>query len=304
MKKLIILGLLFSTMAMGREIIFSNKINPDHLKKLQNDLRVVKNMEFANKTPARTLKALGIPELNSETAHQWLTTRVGYIIEDQSVERLRELLKKEVINIEEENFVYSPYRPKLIPQSIDGTSKQAKGVIIMSNLGTALYRWGKSSQYLLNFNMEPVNSKKKMDITIKSPRVGIIQIGEGLFAKDRNVNTKNAGAISNSIARLGTIFHEARHSDGHLKSLGFYHSICPAKHELAGLPACDENLNGSYTVGAVMLTEMLKACGDQCSATEKEVLKTLILDSYGRVQKTTTLGTPSTDLDARPEFIL
>jgi len=108
MKKLLVLGLLFSTMAMGREIIFSKNINPDHFKKLKNDLRVVKNMEFADKTPARTLKVLGISELNSEAAHQWLTTRIGYIVEDQNVERLRELLKKEVITIEEENFVYSP----------------------------------------------------------------------------------------------------------------------------------------------------------------------------------------------------
>lgn len=298
MKKLFTLGLLISTMsvAMSREIVFSKSIPLDQRKKLQNDLNAVKNMTFSEKTPARTLKVLGIRELDNHSAYKWITNRIGHIIEDQNVTRIKDLVTNKVVNIEEVNFSYDT--------SLDlPLAQNEPALIVMSNLGTAIYKWGKRTNTLLSFNVDAKIHNRNKNIIIRSPRIGIVQIGAGLFSKNLSANSKNPAAISNSIVRLGTIFHEARHSDGNGEKLGFYHSVCPINHDLAGLPACDENLNGAYTVGAMMLKEMSKACGDQCSAKEKEILRILVLDSYNRVQKTTSSGTPSKDLDARPESI-
>ena len=72
---------------------------------------------------------------------------------------------------------------------------------------------------------------------------------------------------------------------------------------MAGAYACDENLNGPYTVGALMTTEMLKACDDSCSEREKEILKLIALDSAGRVMTTTHKGTKATNWNAAPESL-
>ena len=81
------------------------------------------------------------------------------------------------------------------------------------------------------------------------------------------------------------------------------HTNCPAGHDYAGQPACDENLNGPYTVGTLMMAEMSKACEENCSEKDKETLKLLVLDSASRILTTTHKGEVSKDWDARPESL-
>ena len=139
---------------------------------------------------------------------------------------------------------------------------------------------GKQSKVLL--------ALKKTDgsvLPLVSPHRGFIQIGEGLFLPRLRVNPAAQDLPANSVERLSTFFHESRHSDGHGKSLGFTHAICPEGHPYAGYPACDKNLNGPYTVGAQVLKTMAQACGD-CSVKEKTIMKMIEADSRSRILKT------------------
>jgi hypothetical protein len=149
----------------------------------------------------------------------------------------------------------------------------------MSNLGAGLYLMAKQRQILLAMR----RSDGKI-IPVTSPRVGLVQIGEGLFFKKFQVNPEVPGAPANSVSRLSTIFHEARHSDGHGESLSFGHAYCPSGHAYEGYPACDRNLNGPYTIGAQMLKTLTQGCGD-CSIKEKTILKAIEADSRSRVLK-------------------
>ncbi len=298
-------------MVSASEIIISKEVSNSHKKKLEQDFLVLKNLEFKKNAELQTLKVLEIDELTSETAQTWLHDRVSYIVEDQNFILYSQLMfQKKVLVLESNIDSYPEYIDPSMPfipavpatESFDFNTKK-QGIVVMTNIGTGIYKTGKMNRQLLGFEMSVDYEEDKINIPVTSPRTGIIMIGEGLFHADSLINKRNTGAMSNSIKRLGTIFHEARHSDGNGKSLGFTHSPCPKGHDLAGLSACDENLNGPYTVGALMMKEMVKACDDNCSLKEKEMLKAAILDSFGRVQKKTRAGSRAVELDATPESI-
>jgi hypothetical protein len=122
---------------------------------------------------------------------------------------------------------------------------------------------------------------------IPSPRAGVAQIGKPLFemAGDMTPEQQKEHEYVLTAMRLSVYFHEARHSDGHGKSLGFMHAICPQGHDYEGLPACDSSLNGAYTVGAEILKTFLKNCKN-CSEADQQVLALMYLDSTSRVMPT------------------
>ena len=178
-----------------------------------------------------------------------------------------------------------------------------KAMTVMSNIGSALYMGGKNKRQIFNMKISRGLMRSAEKVSVISPRAGIIQIGEGLFAPELTINKDAPDAMINSIFRLSTFFHEARHSDGNGTSLAFSHAICPKGHAYEDEAACDESLNGSYTVGAVMLMEMAQGCGENCSEREKEILKVLILDDASRILKITHKGEVATDWDATPESL-
>ena len=172
--------------------------------------------------------------------------------------------------LEEPVRVPSPTQP-------DGTPR--KVMTVMSNTGAVLYYSGKKSGVYLGVDLASIGK-----VEIRSPRSGIIRVGEGLFSNSSTpTEMASPGA---TLFRLGILFHEARHSDGNGKTLGFFHAVCPDGHDYAGFQACDRNLNGPYTVGAVAARALLASCG-QCSETEKAKAALKVLDSFNRVIKTT-----------------
>ena len=136
-------------------------------------------------------------------------------------------------------------------------------------------------------------------VPITSPRTGIIQIGDGLFHDGFFREELPKDSVVRKVFRIQTFFHEARHSDGTGKSIGFLHALCPPGHAYAGVNACDRNSNGPYTVGALMIEQLEKACPN-CSTLEKETLQMLKLDGRSRIipQKD---GQPAQKWDAAPE---
>ncbi|MBC7714388.1 MAG: hypothetical protein H7177_13670 [Rhizobacter sp.] len=308
MKKLLVASLLVtSALAHANDIQLSRGIKSDLRDKIERDMNILDNFKFSSNTEARTLAIMGVSTLNAQTAGDWLNTRVNYVIEENALSTLKLLLKK-TIQVEREGVSFPnagilPY--SLDPQNNASTLFDAKnnedGVVVMSNIGSGLYMAGKNDGKVYALKVSRGLLKKATKVVVESPRAGIIQIGEGLFMKEITVNNDNPNSIANSINRLGTFFHEAKHSDGNGSSLGFAHSKCPTGHDLAGAYACDENENGPYSIGAAMTKEMLKSCDDTCTPREKEILKVIILDSESRVMHTTRRGSPATDWDSTPE---
>jgi hypothetical protein len=305
---------LTSAYAEKLDITLSNSIDLDMRTKIDKDLKNLDSMIFYKTVEPRTLKVMGLLSLSSHTLSRWLGQRVNYIISDES-DSTADLLTMKNIFISQ-NGVDFP-NSEILPYSLDVSSRFHKNLaetsnsnngsqasmIVMSNLGTALYMDGKDSNTIYGMNIVSSKTLENKKVIIKSPRAGIIQIGEGLFSPDLTINESNADAISNSILRLSVFFHEARHSDGNGKSLGFYHANCPKTHDYADQPACDENLNGPYAVGTLVLKEMVKNCSLHCNEAEKETLKTIIVDFYSRIIDKTHKGEKSTDWDATPETI-
>lgn len=322
MKKLLIASLLATsalTSANANDIILSKGIKSKLRDNIERDLDALDNLKFKDTTP-ETLKTLGLSSLSAQTASKWLGERVNYVVDENAISVLKLLLKK-VIFVEREGVTFPnanvvPYaldpvnqRPALLaeignlPLVTDKkeSDDEEKGFVVMSNVGAALYMGGKQQNQVYGMKVSRGLLKSPIKAVAESPRVGIIQIGEGLFMKELTLNNQNPNSVANSINRLATFFHEARHSDGNGSSLGFAHSSCPPGHDYSGAPACDENLNGPYTVGAIMALEMLKGCADSCTEREKEMLKLVVLDSQSRIMKTTYKGTPATVWDDAPE---
>ncbi len=302
MKKLILASLLATgaLTAEANDIVLSKSIKSGLRTKIERDLKLLSAFKFKGDTSAETLKLMGVSSLNAATAEDWLGDRVNYVIEENALSPLKLLLKKAIF-VEREGVTFP--NANILPHALSTghITEEEEGMVVMSNIGAGLYMAGKAESKVYGLKVSRGLLKSGLKVVVESPRAGIIQIGEGLFAREITVNNDRPDALSNSINRLGTFFHEARHSDGNGKSLGFAHIKCPAGHELEGMYACDENLNGPYTVGAAMTAEMLKSCNESCTEREKEILKVIILDSHSRVIKTTKTGQPSTDWDPTPE---
>lgn len=314
MKKFRVIGLVLATsisLVNASDIYLSSAIKPDLRSKIEKDLKIVENFNFNIKPNDQILKVMGISTLNGQSASEWLNTRVNYVVSENALS-LFNLLIKRVIFVDQKNVDYPnakiiPYSEEKLVQQISAETDKATNAensfTVMSNIGAALYMGGKNERQIYGMKISRGLFKKAEKVLITSPRAGIIQIGEGLFSNELAVNVEDPNALANSIFRLGTFFHEARHSDGNGKSLGFGHANCPAGHDYAGQPACDENLNGPYTVGALMMAEMAKGRGENCSLKDKETLKLIILDSASRILKTTHKGEQAQDWDSTAESL-
>lgn len=314
MNKMIVTALILATTSSAvsaSDILLSKSIQSDLRSKIEKDLNLIEGFKFKAKASDQTLKVMGMEALNAQTATEWLNKRVNYIVSENALSTFNLLIKR-IIFVDKKNVDYP--NADVTPYSADGSTQNnfvelggnlaSEGsFIVMSNIGSALYLGGKKERqvYGMKISRGLLRTAEKVEIT--SPRAGIIQIGAGLFAPELAVNIDNQDALANSIFRLGTFFHEARHSDGNGTSLGFLHTNCPAGHDYAGLAACDENLNGPYTVGTLMMAEMSKACEENCSEKDKETLKILVIDSASRILKTTHKGEISKDWDATPESL-
>lgn len=94
----------------------------------------------------------------------------------------------------------------------------------MTNIGAVLYQTGKDMGDLYSFRMDGIGS-----VVVKSPRTGILKIGSIYFNELYEDDSMSASSLKfiHSLYRMATLFHEARHSDGHGDSLGFFHVKCP-----------------------------------------------------------------------------
>ncbi len=231
-----------------------------------------------------TRQLLETPRVSAPQLKSWLSSRMKAVISEKTdIETSVRIVSRAAYyqnggTMPEIDAPVPTPTPK--PAPTDGSGKPAfKPMVVMSNMGTAIYMYGKKNAKLLGLQ----GSDGKV-MEIRTPRDGLVQIGEGLFHERLRVNPERVDLPANRLARLSTYFHEARHSDGNGKSLGFAHAMCPVGHAYQGYYACEKNLNGPYTIGAMVLKKLTEACSD-CSAKEKTTLQMIQADSLSRVLK-------------------
>lgn len=238
-----------------------SSVPKEHEEGLKSDIRYVFNSKHKN-IDQNFLAVSGLTEVTGPILHNWLINRVRYVVGER-------------FDLEQNAEGYRGFKyPKTLSPSTGGSNQQAT-VVVMSNLGGALYMFGKGQDLLMRLNLDGDR------IFINSPRAGILQIGEGLFHPKAQLNN-DLHSSANSIQRIGTLFHEARHSDGNGKSLSFAHEMCPEDHPLAFNFACEKVANGPYSVGAYSTRQFLANCSD-CSELDKTLLQLRIVDSLGRI---------------------
>lgn len=179
-----------------------------------------------------------------------------------------------------------------IPAELENSAQSASGFSVAQNVGTSMYYQIRMLGH--PYGLFEVDGKK---IPIRSTRVGLIQLGDG-FTKDRTPS----GQVIDSLFRVGTLVHEARHSDcsgglpervviehrGGLpisdRSCGHIHTICPPGHEYAGNSSCEAHPWGAYAVEAVLFQAVAEAC-EGCSSKQKQAAKLMALDRLSRLDE-------------------
>ncbi|WP_417335824.1 hypothetical protein [Halobacteriovorax marinus] len=245
-------------------IFLDSSIPSFQLHALKGDLTYLyKKEKVADDESFQTL--LELDSIDGPTLYNWIYNRVKYIIGEEYQIRGRNYVTRR-------DFQF-PSTP--LPEDAFDSHDAYGGSVIMSNIGAGLYLDGKKKKILKGIKLQ----RKKVYAT--TPRVGILQIGQGLFA-DRIMINDNINSEANTIKRLGTLFHEARHSDGNGNHIGFYHHRCPIGHSLYGFSACEPYANGSYTIDAVATKKLLEDC-KSCSLEDRSALEAKIADSFDRV---------------------
>lgn len=266
----------------GTGISLATDMRIEHQRRILRDLRYLSSTEMRIMDPEIN-RVMGIREANANTMKDWLGERISVIVSPDidlstAVQKLPE------------NFAYpNQFEENNIPSGASA--------VVMTNIGAGLYLRGKTRNVLYGITI-PGFSK----IEIRSPRVGIVRVGDELFSPSLQrfgLAGNDVNSEPYTIQRLGTFFHEARHSDGNGEHLGFPHAVCPEGHDFAGIKACDHTQNGSYTVGALAIRAFLKSCKN-CSVAELEVLKLKTLDSFNRVLESTDEN-QTKDWDPQPE---
>lgn len=286
--RVLMLLLLASQSFAGIQV--ENRVKRSQRKLLKRDLERLKNLSFNNSSEEtlNTMKDIyGLSTIDALSLDSWLDERVNYVIK-QTPQGFLSMVRT-IIRFGVPKY-YSTWPNTPLPRvpeglGLEGEPNEKKKVYtVMANIGTALYYAGKKSRnyaygYRFKTGMIPVLNIKKIYAT--SPRVGIIAVGEGLFHKKLQINGEKK-SMANSLHRISTFLHEARHSDGNGLSTGFFHAICPKGHDYEGHGACDDNINGPYKIGALATKTFSENC-DECSVKDRELLRANALNSFARI---------------------
>lgn len=302
MNKLLIGTLLLAHSAVfASDIVLSSKIEKQLTLKIQEDLKVLKSLSFKEEAESETLKLLKIKELTADSLSAWIHKRVNYIVEESYLGKSQNSFGDNVF-LAEKNVSYP--HPNIYPHSVKDLFSENTGTMsTMQNTGSSIYLTGKFEKKLYGITISQDLIQTPLKVLVKSPRVGLIQIGTGLFHPLGSINPNDEKSLANSLGRIATFAHEARHSDGNGMSAGFGHSKCPAGHAMEGSYSCDENLNGPYSIAASLLLEFVKECQGKCSIREQSSLIMAAFDSQSRVLKTDNKGKPSFEWDETPESL-
>jgi hypothetical protein len=300
LKHLILLALFspviaFADAPLAERFQFASDVPANQVERIQGDLAHLETLEFKFQD-SEALATLDIPEMSGRSLGSWLSARVHYILSEAF-----DPSDSVYVAISEDFHYENTDFPTLDQPATENVSTNKPKYMVAQNLSSAIYYNGKMYGQLLEAEIPGLGT-----IPVRSPRVGIMKIGEGLFQpllerygwSGKSIDTETARLI-----RLGALFHEARHSDGNGKSLGFFHARCPEGHDYAGRVVCDRSLNGAYAVGGLVERNLLKQC-EHCTVAEREAFRLYTYDSFNRiihVSRDAGATVVSGFSDARPE---
>ena len=227
-------------------------------------------LDSSNPDVISMAKVMKTDDVSPAGLQSWMEDRVQYILKG-------DFDFKTHLYYSNRSFEYP--NPSIMPDdrtgqpSLIATTASTASNIVMANMGTAVYAMGKRDGQLLTVNVPGIGY-----VSVTSPRTGILEIGPGMFPEW----SQGVQESVINIFRIATLFHEARHSDGNGKSLGFMHFKCPPGHDYAGQYACDVGLNGAYTVGAMLFKNLMNTCTD-CTPGSMATLRFLYRDVASRI---------------------
>jgi hypothetical protein len=253
------------------DFVFSSSLPIEQAERITQDLDAFKNSSLSDPDP-EMIRIMGIPDASVASMTSWLTARVHYIVEED----FQPFNGRVLMTLS--SFRYP--HPGIFPIEEEPTVTLGIGNpsrLVMNNLGASLYQVGKSSGALLLVAIDGVGK-----VPVKSPRVGIIQVGDGMFYTGfKNLQGLSIDSQAYRSFRVASLYHEARHSDGNGVSLGFSHAVCPSGHEYEGMKACDRNSNGPYTIEALLIKSMMRSCQD-CTVSDLEAMKLMAINYKNR----------------------
>lgn len=251
---------------VANDLRFAKTVNAAQRAALNESIAVLHALP-AGAVDSRLLEIMKVSDLSGPTLQRWVEDRVHTIVGS---------------DFDLEHSLYLPERtgftfpfPDVFPDPDAGVTQELSGKaeVVMANVGTAIYYVGKKQARLVGLKVPGVG-----EVPVTSPRVGILQIGPGLFPG----GVSQSQNLAYDIYRASTLFHEARHSDGRGKTLGFMHAECPTGHDYAGMHACDYAANGPYTIGARILKNLKARCA-ACTKSQKTTLDGVYLEIANRV---------------------
>jgi len=260
--------------------------------KLDNTISSAQRAELVNaynsldSSPMRSpepelLRIMKLNDASASSIRGWIEDRVQYIVGESF--NLEDRASPDNRNFTYENPGVFPSVFEELRRSNETISAQTQNMIVMSNVGVALYAIGKKNRHLVNLSIDGVGA-----IPLTSPRVGVLQIGAAF-----SEITKAADPLVAQSYHISTLVHESRHSDGNGKSLGFLHEKC-SSGDYAGRHACDKASNGAYKLDALVTRSYLRSCVS-CTPRQTQILKIIYLDSESRVLP------GAVEFDAQPE---
>lgn len=245
-------------------VVMDGSVPEDQRNLIDLDLSNLSNLNLS--VNSSDLQVLSVGSFSGPDLISWFRTRVNYVV-------------GESFDYAEQASIVGTlsYRPQILASTVlsDDFLAQDSLVTIMVNIGSALYRYGKNNSSVITLDVAGKT------VYVKSPRVGVIQIGEGLFTSWSVRNTAR-DTLANSLIRLSVFFHEARHSDGNGDNVTFPHAKCPDWHDYSGNYSCDKSTNGPYVVDSIMLKNLRNACTN-CSNTELQTFKAFQADAESRL---------------------
>ena len=217
---------------------------------------------------------MGISDFSTASLNRWFATRMHYIVsEDYSWKSNYQIQR-----------VFSAS-----PTVVADSSQQTSATTNASNMGGEIYLYQVPLGMVLNISVDGNM------FTIDTPRVGFVRIGPGLFS--RRIRSGSVTSLANSLLRLTTLFHEARHTDFNGSNAAAPHIVCTNIPELNGDYACEGYRNGPYEVGVAVLRHFLGSYSSKLTSEERADLN-MILASYAK-----RLSPDATFQDDRPEKI-
>lgn len=218
----------------------------------------------------RLLEIMKLPAGDHRAMLSWLEERVQYILTPRTS-------SSKIVNVRKNHRFENP--GVFPPAFLGEDTVAAKGKLVMANLGVIFYLQDKKKGELRGLLADGIGT-----VQFTSPRAGVLMIDAGLLGV---VPADYPNAVK--VFQLSTLLHEARHSDGNRQTTGFLHAKCPESHRYAKQFACDDNLNGPYTIDALATKTMMESC-QGCTDEEIGILRMQYLDFENRVLPGATLN--------------